>query len=248
MFPNAIFGTGKFSAALIAIALLIPALAVAQTEDRPPRIEVNGTATLYLTPDQLTLTVSLVQTDPKSDKAIAAYRRTRESILSTLRTYRVGDTNITESGLAFSKVVERDYKSGNIREEYYRAGTSMQLTLRDLNRYPELVVSLTEIPGVSLGSVSYGSSKAIETRHKARLQAVAEARRKAEVMAAVYGIALGKVLVMRENPSHSFQPVNFLENSVASMGRDVADDSQLVAGSEAIKVTASVYVEFALQQ
>lgn len=244
MFPD----TCKFLTALAAMTILFPALATAQTEDRPHRIEVNGTATLYLTPDQLTLTISLVQTDPKSDKAIAAYRRTRESILSTLRTYRVGDTNITESGLAFSKVTERDYKSGNIREEYYRASTSLQLTLRDLDRYPELVVSLTEIPGVSLGSVSYNSSRAVETRHKARLQAVAEARRKAEAMAAVYGITLGPVLVMRENSPYTFQSVNLLENSVAGMGRDVADDSQLATGSEAIKITASVYVEFELKQ
>ena len=219
----------------------------AQTEEHTPQIHVNGTAVLYLTPDELTMQISLLQDNKKAQTAIKKYRAIRDSLLSVLRAFKVGDTNITESGLSFSKITERNHKSGKVSKEYYRARTSATVTLRNLEVYPELVISLSDIPGISLGSVQYGSSKTVETRHKARLNAVAAARKKAEEMAAVYGATLGEVLLMKENtPQYPGRNLNLVSNTIGFDLDEASTYSPLVVANDAIQISASVYVEFEL--
>lgn len=215
--------------------------------ERIPQIHVNGTAVLHLTPDELTLEIILLQDNPKAKAAVEEYGIMRDSLLSTLRAFNVGDTNITESGMHFSKVTERDYQSGKVTKEFYRARTTIAITLRNLETYPGLVVNLSNIPGITISSVQYGSSKAVETRHKARLEAVVAARKKAEAMAAVYGATLGKVLLMEENIStYPGRNLNLTANSIG-LYEDVEYASPLVVASDAIQISASVYVEFELK-
>ncbi len=237
--------------AIIPLLLAATVAANAQTAaERVPQIHVNGTAVLYLTPDELTLQIILLHDNPKAKAAVEEYGTMRDSLLSTLRAFSVGDTNITESGMHFSKVTERDYNSGKVTEEFYRARTTVSITLRNMETYPELIVNLSNIPGISIGSVQYGSSKAVETRHKARLEAVAAARKKAEEMAAVYGATLGKVLLIEENTStYSGGNINFAANTIGDFGirGGRTDAASLIVADDAIQISASVYVEFELK-
>ena len=230
---------------LSAVLTLIAAIGTAksQTDESRPTIRVTGRATINLAPDELSMTVSIVREDGDPKKAVADYRATRESVLRILRQYKTGDTNVTEHGLRFSKQTDRNYQTGQIRRVYYRAEV-----LRDSTNYPDLVLALTGMEGVSLSSVGYRSSKEIETKRKARLQAVEAARTKAKEMAAVYGAKLGKVLLISENqpamPFGSTPPV--IANRLDEAGG--ALDSQLVVSNELIQITAAVYVEFELVQ
>lgn len=222
----------------------------AQNAQEPrPRIQVTGTATISLAPDELTMNVAIRHENSDAKKTVEAYRSTREQVLSTLRKFGVADTNITEQGLSFVKQTERDYKTGRVTREYYQAATTINIVVRKFDTYPDLVIALSSLPGVELGYVSYRSSKEIETRQKARIQAMEAAKKKATDMAAVCDAKLGEPLLITENnTSNPYAPV---QSNVAYGGiaeeRDVLSNSSLVVSSDAIQVRASVYVEFALE-
>lgn len=234
---------------LLFLFLLSAGTLRAQNAEEPrPRIEVTGTATITLAPDELTMGITIRHENPDAKKTVEAYRAVREKVLATLRKFNVADSNIIERGLSFEKRTERDYKTGRVTREYYQAATTINIVMRRFDLYPDLVIELTSLPGVELGYVSYRSSKEIETRQKARIQAMEAAKKKANDMAAVCAAKLGEPLLIRENnPNTPYLPVQ--SNTIYGLDEERGDigASALVVSSDAIRVTVSVYVEFALE-
>lgn len=234
--------------AAVLIVIGVAALRAQQQEEPTPRIQVTGTATINLVPDELAMQIRIVNENADAEKAVDAYRKTREDVLAALRKYKVGDTNIIERGLSFTRQIERNYETGKIIRQYYRASTTIDVVLRNFDVYPDLVVELTGMPGVELGSVSYSSSREIQTRGQARIQAMEAAQEKARAMAAVVGATLGKPLLITENVYTPYTPVQVSNRLYAGDGEGYADAaSPLVVSDDAIQVVASVYVEFELR-
>lgn len=192
--------------------------------------------------------ITIRHENPDAKKTVEAYRSVREKVLAALRKFNVADTAIVERGLSFEKQTERDYKTGRITREYYQATTTINIVMQRFDLYPDLVIELTSLPGVELGYVSYRSSKEIETRQKARIQATEAAKKKANEMAAVCGAKIGEPLLIRENnPNTPYLPIQ--SNTVYRLDEERGDigASALVVSSDAIRITVSVYVEFALE-
>lgn len=223
------------------------ALRAQAPETGQPKIQVTGTATLNLVPDELAMNITIRHDNANAKKAMEEYRASREGVLAALRAAKTGDTNITENGLSFSKRTERDYKSGRVSREYYAATTAIRVVLKDFASYPELVMELAAIPGVEIGSVRYRSSKETEIRQKGRIEAMEAAKKKAGEMAAVCGATLGRPLFIREETPSPF--FNGATNAYVAQGA-IANNavmSELIVSDEAIVMRVSVYVEFALE-
>ena len=214
--------------------------------DKIPSITVTGTSTITLRPDELLIYITIRHESKKGKEAVEAYRNSRVQLMEMLKKYAIADSTITESGMRFGKFSE--WLDNVRREEKFYAESTVQATVYDFEKYPDLAIALTEIPGINLDGSSYQSSRTIEVRHTARLQALAEARKKAEAMAAVYGAKLGKTLHIIENSGNSiFNPYS---NTIGMYGEgyDRVSESGLIVSDSFIEVTASVSVEFELEE
>ncbi|MCB0712204.1 MAG: SIMPL domain-containing protein [Ignavibacteriae bacterium] len=216
-----------------------------QPEEPAPRIQVNGTATITLAPNELVLSIRIRHEDKKGSEAVSQYRKTRSQIIDTLKKYGLPDSTISESGMQFGTYIKRlQYNEDG--EELFFAQSTFTASLFDFKNYPSLAVALTEIPGTFLEQSQFTNDSTTQIRHEARLQAVKEARKKAEAMAAVYGSKLGRPLLIKENYSdnqwNSVSNFNFR----GGRGNESYVDPGLMVANDYLSVTASVYVEFEL--
>ena len=221
-----------------------------QPEESVRRVQVTGTSTITLTPDELALNLSIRHEHKEGSVAVENYESSRTQVLEKLKAFGIPDTTITELGLRFgqfTKRIDRPHPREDEFKELYYAESRISATMYDFNQYPNLMVELTKIPGISIREVSYQSSKSLETKRKARIQAVEVAREKAEEMAAVYNARVGKPLLISEN---SYRPSVFSGNTLMSntinSDHSLHRDSGLMVSNDLIQITASVYVEFEL--
>ncbi len=209
------------------------------------RIQVTGTAATTIVPDEMEMNVTIRHENRNGQTAVENYRASRISLLDTLKEYGIADSMMTESGMLFGPYY--DYQD---EKDLYYAHSSVRIRVRDFERYPGLAIALTGIPGVSLSGSWYRASGISEIRDSIRLLAVAEARKKAEAMAAVCGVRLGRVLFMDEFAgTASLMRDDLLDYHVLDYdlrAGAIVGDSRLVVSRSFFPFTISVYAEFEL--
>ncbi|MGE3800326.1 MAG: SIMPL domain-containing protein [Candidatus Kapaibacterium sp.] len=229
---------------LLLIASTSPVL-LSQTESPTPKITVTGTSTITIAPNEQMLSVRIRHEDKKGSEAVSRYQTTRSQIIDTLKKYGVPDSTISESGMQFGTYIKR-LQYNDDGEELFFAQSTFTASLFDFKKYPSLAVALTEIPGTFLEQAQFKNDSSTQVRHEARLQAVKEARKKAEAMAAIYGANLGRPILIQENYSgNQWNSVSNL-NIRGGRGNDSYADPGLMVANDYLSITASVYVEFEL--
>ena len=129
-----------------------------------------------------------------------------------------------------------------------RATQTISVTLRDLEALGNVLDSLSEISGISVGSISLDSSVRSDSLSSARALAMEDARARAEDYAAAEGLKVGGVSSVTEAGSDS--SAYRLGNAVMKTAAVAADMEGVSTGYylSTITVTSDVEVEFFLQK
>ena len=129
-----------------------------------------------------------------------------------------------------------------------RATQTISVTLRDLEALGNVLDSLSEISGISVGSISLDSSVRSDSLSSARALAMEDARARAEDYAAAEGLKVGGVSSVTEAGSDS--SAYRLGNAVMKTAAVAADMEGVSTGYylSTITVTSDVDVEFFLQK
>jgi uncharacterized protein len=96
--------------------------------------------------------------------------------------------------------------------EAYEAQTSLQVTVRALDKVGEVLQQLTEVGIDRLGNVSYGLVDERPVKERVITEAVQNARRKADIAAAAMGVSVGNVLGFQESGAQ-FVPMPMVMNA-----------------------------------
>ena len=115
----------------------------------------------------------------------------------------------------------------------YRATNRVTIRLRDVNRVANIIDVLVGAGANDIGDIQFMVSQASRLLDEAREQAVADARRKAQIYARAAGVTLGEPLGISENGSPS--PV--FRGKLAS---GMAASAPVAQGEETLSVTVSV--------
>lgn len=161
-----------------------------------PVIDVQGSASIRIVPDIMTWYVS-VKID--SDDQIEAKKdndRSVEMILRALKDYGIDNKDIQTGGLKIVKNYQ--YYGSNIKK--FNISNDVWFKLRDISKYDDLTSALIGINDVYINSTNLEYSKSIELREQARNDALLAAKKKAEQMADVLGMAIGKPVLISEEP------------------------------------------------
>jgi len=207
---------------------------------KPPVIEVYGTANIKVEPDIINWTLSIIVSH---DDLITAKKEHDKSLSNVLELLR-------EKGL-----IQADIKTGGIRltrntqqytqEKKFTVSNEVWFTFNDITKYDILTSELFQIENVFISGTYLEYSGAIETRIKAREDAVNAAKKKAEEMAAVLGVAIGKPLLIQEEPSYSGNYPNPF-NTSTEVDNYSSNYSSTLFSKGTINVEAKVKVVFEL--
>jgi len=179
----------------------------------------------------------------ENDNLMTAKNRNDEStkkVLAALKKLNIDDKDIVTSGITMNK--QHDSYSKRI---YYNVSNGINLKTSNIGSYESITTELISIEDVYINNTSMSSTKAIETRVLARENALLAAKKKAEDMAAILNMAIGKPLMITEN-INTYYPNPFNNVTTTYSNAQYQEGSQDIFKAGYINVTASVKVVFNL--
>jgi hypothetical protein len=218
-------------AAAIAVGTLLAAPALAQIVP-PAAISVSGEATVSVPPD-LALVEGGVMSEAKTAReASDANNAAMGKVLQALKGAGIAEKDLQTSRLSLQPQ-NAPNRSGPSAIVGYRASNRVTIRVRDVAKVANVIDTLVAAGANDIGGINFMVSQASKLLDEAREQAVADARRKAEIYAKAAGVTLGAPLSISEEGSPA--PTPFRKMAVG-----MAASAPVAQGEETLQVTVSV--------
>jgi uncharacterized protein len=217
-------------AAFIAGALLT-APALAQTEP-PAAISVTGEATVSVPPDLAEVDGGVTSEARTAREASDANNVAMGKVLSALKAAGIAEKDYQTSRLSLQPQYAPKPPGLSVVVGY-RAGNRVTIRLRDISKVAGVIDTLVTAGANEIGGINFMVSNASKLLDEAREQAIADARRKAEIYAKAAGVTLGAPLAISEggSPGPVFR---------AKMAAPLAAAAPVAQGEETLHLTVSV--------
>ena len=201
--PNA------FIAVLAVYALLLPAMALgAAGETRPTRsIEVTGEARVDVPPD-LALADFGVVTQAETAEAAARENSLRmERVVAVLRKAAGADAQISTGAYSIRPVYTTPKERTEPRITGYNVSNTVHVRTKGLARFGALIDAAVQAGANQVQRLTFTLSDDSEPRRTALARAAAQARDKAQSIAAALGLNVGRVQSVVEQDAGGVRPL-----------------------------------------
>jgi uncharacterized protein YggE len=222
--------------AALAAGVLFTTPALAQP-DFPPSISVSGEATIAASPDQAEIEAGATTDAKTAREAADANNITMNKLLSALKTANVDAKDIQTSQLSLQPQYAPNHNPPTVTG--YRASNQVAVRLHDITKVASTIDALVSAGATDIGGINFAVSQASKLLDDARSQAIADARRKAEIYAKATGVTLGAPLSISEDGAAPI-PI-FRAKFAAPMAA-----TPVAPGQETLSVT--VHVSWAIKQ
>jgi uncharacterized protein YggE len=219
--------------ALIAAATLLTAPARAETA-LPAAISVTGEATISVTPDLAQIDGGVTSEAKTAREASEANNAAMGKVLLALKGAGIAEKDTQTSRLSLQPQSAPNRVSGPAVIIGYRASNRVTVRLRDVAKVAGVIDAMVGAGANDIGGISFMVSNASKLLDEAREQAVADARRKAEIYAKAAGVTLGAPLSISEDGNAAPVPYRKMAVGMAASATPVAQ------GEETLQVTVSV--------
>jgi uncharacterized protein YggE len=220
------------AAAVIAGALLAtPALA--QTVVPPSVISVTGEATVSVPPDQAQIDGGVTSEAKTAREASDANNTAMGKVLLALKGAGIEEKDVQTSRLSLQPQSAPN-KTGPSAITGYRASNRVTVRLRDIAKVASVIDTMVGAGSNEIGGINFVVSQASKHLDEAREQAIADARRKAEIYAKAAGVTLGAPLSISEEGGNA-PPMPYRK-----MSAGMAASAPVAQGEETLAVTVNV--------
>jgi len=201
----------------LAAALAIPTFA----QTTPPAgggssertVTVTGSATIRSAPDEAVVTLGVRTQAPTAEGAMQQNANRMAAIMRVLL-----DQGLRQGDIATAWInLYPNYDSSGLTIVGYTAENQVTATVRDMGRIGRIIDGTVEAGANVLGGIAFQLSDENEGRDDALAEAVADARRKAEILAEASGATLGPVVTIAESGGVSPPPI-YYERVAADAG------------------------------
>lgn len=228
--------TSPMPAALLAAASLLVVLASPLRAEEKPMdrlITVSATGYAYAEPDRATVSTGVAAEADTAAAALSANTELMQKVVDGLK----------ESGIDAKDIQTSNF---NVEPRYtnprdgtppvingYRVSNQVTVLVRDLKSLGGLLDKLVTLGANQIGGLSFEVSKAETLKDEARKEAVANARRRAELLATAAGAEVGEVVTISEEVSYGGpRPV--------AMRAAKAESVPIEAGTETLEARVTV--------
>jgi len=238
---------------LLLLFVFAGAPAIANPFPTAAHVYVEGSAEIRVEPDTLHLSVAIEATDPQIAPAKASVDERARKLIESCKRLEIKDQDITSTSLQMAP--EYDYQRNEGRKFLgTKVRRDIDVVLRKLDRYSELVQAIVSAQIGQITSTTMSSSRGDKIVEEAQQKALADARARADRLAAASAQALGAAYSISEFDLR--QGEQYVLRPVRGIGakRQVihALAASAYTGSEpfepgTISATATVYVIYLLQ-
>jgi uncharacterized protein len=217
--------------ALLALAAGVLLAAPVWADDLPPAISVSGEATISVPPDLAEVEAGVTSDAKTAREASDANNATMGKLLLALKAAGIDAKDIQTSRLSLQPQSAPN-RTGPPAIAGYRASNRVTVRLHDVAKVANTIDMLVSAGANDIGGINFMVSQASKLLDDARTQAVADARRKAEIYAKAAGVTLGAPL----NISEGGAAIPMFRAKVAS----AMAPTPVAQGEETLSVTVNV--------
>ena len=224
---------------LIVLVVLFISVLNAQEIKPIPQISVSGEGKVKVVPDEALITAT-VETKGTVAKEVKKQNDIQvEAVLKLIKKMNLNTADYKTQRVALNPQYDYEKKKHN-----FNATQTIEIILRDLSKYDELMEGLVNNGINRIDNVSFQSSKMAQYESEARKLAMKDAKIKAEDYVSVLGQKVGRALTITDNSQgYSPQPV-YARMKTMAMGDESAPRETLATGE--IEIKANVSVSFLL--
>jgi uncharacterized protein YggE len=224
--------------ALIAAIALAASASAAVAQVPPPAISVIGEATISVPPDLAQIDSGVTTEAKTAREASDANNKAMNGVLQALKNAGLAERDIQTSRLSLSpQSVPGRTPNAPFQIVGYRASNRVTVTIRDITKIADTIDVLVSAGANEISGISFSVSKASKLLDEARVEAIADARRKAEIYAGAAHVALGAPLSIAEETAPSPAPMR------ARMSAAMAAPTPVAQGEETLRLTVGVTYE-----
>ncbi|MBN9599490.1 MAG: SIMPL domain-containing protein [Afipia sp.] len=219
-------------AALAVICMVAPAQA--QTSE-PATISVNGEATISVPPDLAQIDGGVTTTAKTAREASEANNKTMGVVLLALKNAGIAEKDFQTSRLSLQPETSTRTSGGPTQIIGYRASNRVTVTIRDTGKLANVIDTLVGNGANDISGISFSVSNTSKLLDEARVEALADARRKAEIYARAAGVTLGAPLSISE--SGGAVPITYRRAAAPMAAAPIAQ------GEETLRIGVAVSYE-----
>ena len=183
---------------VLACALSLPALAA-----DPHTLTMTGHGEVKATPDTATVNAGVTTNAPTAAAALAANSARMNQLFDALRKLGVPDRNIQTSGFSVSPQYTNGDNNAPHRLTGYQVNNEVSVRLEDVTRVGAALDTLAGAGANQMNGINFDIANPAPALEKARIQAVADARTRAQTYAQAAGVTLGPIVSISEGGSET---------------------------------------------
>ena len=179
----------------LAAALVSPALAA---DPVPRTLAMNGHGEVRTAPDVATVNAGVTTNAPTAAAALAANSSRMNGVFAALKKLGVAEKNIQTTGFNISPQYTNGDNNNPRRLTGYQVNNEVSVRLEDVSKVGAGLDALVAAGANQMNGISFDIAAPAPLLEKARADAIADARARAETYARAAGVSLGPILSISE--------------------------------------------------
>ncbi|SMG06673.1 SIMPL domain-containing protein [Paracoccus sp. J56] len=162
------------------------------------KLTVTGTGHATAQPDMATVSVGVSTRAATAAEAMSQNAEQQKKVIETLKAEGIEARDIQTAGLNLSPTMDYSDQGKPPKLTGYTAQNTVSVRVRDVAGLGPVLDKLVTSGANEIGGIVFSREDMTEAEDKARTEAVADARRRAEVMAEAAGMRLGGLLSLSD--------------------------------------------------
>jgi uncharacterized protein len=157
-------------------------------------VSVSASSSVVVEPDEAVVNIAVVCQEPTAGAALGVTRDRAAQVRARLVALGIADRDVRAGDVGLQQLMS--YEGQTPRPIGFESRIGFTIVVRDLPRLDDVLVELVESGVSALNGVSFSSSQSAAHCDRALTQAVAEAHRKATLLASAAGRSVGQALTI----------------------------------------------------
>jgi hypothetical protein len=205
-------------------------------------IWVNGVGEITVTPDLATLTLGVEAQAASVAEAQSQAQAAMDKVMAALKAQGLAEKDIQTAYFNISKMTSWDDEKRTETITGYRVTNTVTVKIREIGKAGDIIDAVAEAGGdlTTVNGINFSLENDTAAMQQAREKAMADAKVKAQQIATLSDVKLGKATYVTEN---SYAPYAY-RNVAYAESKDASGGTQISAGE--LTVTVNVQVAYAI--
>jgi len=217
------------------LGLALIALLASPAWADPRTITMSGHGEVKAVPDQAQISAGVTITAPTAAQALTANSSRMQSVFAALRKMGVPEKNIQTTNFYISPQYTNGDNNTPRRLTGYQVNNDVTVRLEDIGKVGSALDTLVAAGANQMNGISFSIQNPVPVLERARTEAVADARTRAETYAKAAGVNLGSILSISEGGGEAPRPVMYrMAAAMAPAPPPIAAGEQTVSADVAM--------------